>query len=90
MGIHALVIIPMAFEAVFHLSPVIGEVIEVYHSDGASVATVSLRALHVSIPADLLDDPHLGEQITLDVDLTVRGFRAAKAGGNAAGGRFED
>jgi hypothetical protein len=69
----------MPSEVHHRLPRVVGEVVEVYHSGGKSVATVALRALHVSIPAELLDDPHLGEKVSLDIDLTVRDYRTLRA-----------
>jgi hypothetical protein len=64
---------------IVHLSPVVGEVVEVMKSGGRSVATVALRTLHVSIPAEILDDPHLGENVLLDVDLTVKDHGPGRA-----------
>jgi hypothetical protein len=58
--------------------------VEVYHSGGKSVATLALRTLHVSIPAEMLEDPHLGEKVSLDIDLTIRGCRTLRASGYSA------
>jgi hypothetical protein len=74
----------MPSEVLLRLPPVVGEVVEVYHSGGKSVATVALRSLHISIPAELLDDPHLGEKVSLDIDLTIRDYRTHRASGYPA------
>jgi hypothetical protein len=74
----------MPSEVLLRLPPVVGEVVEVYHSGGKSVATLALRTLHVSIPAELLEDPHLGEKVSLDIDLTIRDCRAMRASGYPA------
>ncbi|MBP1678898.1 MAG: hypothetical protein H6Q29_809 [Bacteroidetes bacterium] len=74
----------MPSEVSLRLPTVVGEVVEVYHSGGTSVATLALRPLHVSIPAELLEDPHLGEKVSLDVDLTIRECRTLRASGYPA------
>jgi hypothetical protein len=71
----------MPSEVFLRLPQAVGEVVEVYHSGGKSVATLALRPLHVSIPAELLDDPHLGEKVSLDIDLTIRDCRTLRASG---------
>jgi hypothetical protein len=74
----------MPSEVSLRLPTVVGEVVEVYHSGGTSVATLALRPLHVSIPAELLEDPHLGEKVSLDIDLTIRECRTLRASGYPA------
>jgi hypothetical protein len=74
----------MPSEVFLRLPLVVGEVVEVYHSGGKSVATLALRSLQVSIPAELLEDPHLGEKVSLDIDLTIRDCRTLRASGHPA------
>jgi hypothetical protein len=74
----------MPFDLVLSLPSVVGDVVDVYHSGGTSVATLALRPLHVSIPAELLEDPHLGEKVSLDLDLTIRECRTLRTSGYPA------
>jgi len=74
----------MPSDLLLRLPTVVGEVVEVYHSGGKSVATLALRTLHVSIPAELLEDPHLGEKVSLDMDLAIRDCRTLRASGYPA------
>lgn len=74
----------MPSEIFLSLPTVVGEVVEVYYSGGKSVATLALRSLHLSIPAELLEDPHLGEQVSLDIALTIRDCRMLRESGCSA------
>lgn len=74
----------MPSEVLLHLQSVVGEVIEVYPSGGKSVATVALRVLHVPIPVEVLDDPHLGERVSLDIHMTIRDYKTLRANGYPA------
>lgn len=58
----------------YHLPPlpVVGEVVEVCKKELSSSAKIALRLFHIEIPLEILEDPHLGDHVRLEIDMNVR------------------
>lgn len=87
----------MPHRDIAYVPPVTGEVVEVYQKSGqksgVATAIIAIRMCHIEMPMELLDDPHLGDKIRFDADLTLRhvetlysnGYHRAKEQGNDGG-----
>ena len=58
----------------YHLPPlpVVGEVVEVCKKDLSSSAKIALKLCTIEIPLEILDDPHLGDHILLEIGMNLK------------------
>ena len=57
-----------------------GEVVEIFEKDGQSIARVVLKPGCIEVPLDSLREYHLGDQVLIDMEITVHRVEHHDAG----------
>ena len=71
-------------EQPYHLPPfpVVGEVVEVCVKEQSSSAKIALKLFPIEIPLEILDDPHLGDHVVLEISLNLRNSGSLQSTGD--------
>lgn len=63
------------------LPPIVGQVVEIYPKGKTSTVKIALKVCHIEIPLHLLDDPHLGDEVLLNLGVEIQRLRTIHTNG---------